>query len=340
MGLTVAVAGLGTVGTTLVELLVEYAELLDVERVVVLRRAVPAWEQGAMNDLEARGVLVCTEAADGRPVPGDVQADVDFVFDCGPNGVALARRSTWDAWPRVRGVCAQGSETGFGPPFMTGVNGPAIEGARRVQVVSCNTHGTAAVLQALCGERLEHLVDADVVVVRRSEDLGRHERLVGATVVARHRDPQLGTHHAVDVVRLFETVGVRAQVVSSDATTPTQLMHAFRFCVRVDDPAWLHHAIEARLSSRRWVATTARFDVNGVFEQGRRAGFQGRVFAHAVVVSNNLMVHGDTVRGWAFVPQEANSLPSTLEAMLRQTGHADVDATMRALADRLTRAVW
>lgn len=340
MGLTVAVAGLGTVGTTLVALLLAHADRLGVERVVVLRRAVPAWDEPAMAALEARGVVVCTDAADGRPSPDAVRDEVEYVFDCGPNGVGLARRDRWASWPRVRGTCAQGSETGYGPPFMTGVNGAAIAGARHVQVVSCNTHGTSAVLQALCGERLEHLVDADVVVVRRSEDLGRHERLVGATVVARHRDPARGTHHAVDVARLFGTIGVDPSVVSSDATTPTQLLHAFRFCVRVDDPARLAGDLTARLQARPWLATTARFDANAVFEQGRRDGFQGRVFAHAVVVANNLMVHGDTVRGWAFVPQEANSLPSTLEAMLRQLERPDVEATMAGLAADLTRPSW
>jgi glyceraldehyde-3-phosphate dehydrogenase (NAD(P)) len=340
MGLTVAVAGLGTVGTTLVELLLDHGELLGVSRVVVLRRAVPSWDEPAMGDLEARGAVICTEVDDGRPGSNDVAADVDHVFDCGPNGVANARRSSWDAWPRVQSITAQGSETGFGPPFMTGVNGAVIEGARHVQVVSCNTHGTAAVLQALAGDRLEHLVDADVVVVRRSEDLGRHERLVGSTVVARHRDPSRGTHHAVDVARLFATVGGTPQVVSSDATTPTQLLHAFRFCVRVDDPKWLDHALAERIASRPWLATTARFDANGVFEQARRYGPQGRLFAHAVIVANNLMVHGDTVRGWAFVPQEANSLPSTLEAMLRQTGHPSTGAVMATLAGVLARSAW
>jgi hypothetical protein len=51
------------------------------------------------------------------------------------------------------------------------------------------------------------------------------------------------------------------------------------------------------------LATTAKFDSNRVSRLGRRYGFQGRLYAHAVVVANDLFVAGASVRDWAFVPR-------------------------------------
>ena len=70
-------------------------------------------------------------------------------------------------------------------------------------------------------------------------------------------------------------------------------------------------------------------------ELGRRSGFQGRLSAHAVVVANDLFVAGASVRGWAFVPQEGNTLLSTVEAFLLQTGHPRAEAIVLNRAARL-----
>ena len=95
-------------------------------------------------------------------------------------------------------------------------------------------------------------------------------------------------------------------------------MHAVRFNVRLRAPRAIADIV-ADLSAHPRLATTAKFDSNRVFELGRRYGFQGRLYAHAVVVANDCMVSGRTVKGWAFVPQEGNTLLSTLEAFLLQT---------------------
>ena len=213
---------------------------------------------------------------------------------------------------------------------MTGVEHRRVRGAAEAQVVSCNTHALAALLRCFTGERLQGLVASDFVIVRRSEDLGKSDRLVGANVVARHRDAERGTHHASDVGRLFGEIGVDPIVTSSDITTPSQLLHSVRFRIRANRPI----DVEA-LRRHPWIATTQRFDSDAVFERGRRTGFEGRVWAHAVVVDNNLMVHGDEVFGWAFVPQEANSIPSTVHAWLLQCEVPDADARMAAIEEAL-----
>lgn len=325
-----AVVGLGTVGETLAEVLLALRPELRWDELIIVRRTVAAWDLPRTQRWRERGVTIATRTDDDGYENADVALSrVHFVFDCGPNGHATDRRAEYDALPALVGAVAQGSEPAFGPPFMTGVPHARIDNARFVHVVSCNTHGIAAVLQALGGDRLDEIESADFVVVRRSEDLGKSERLVGATVVARHRDPQRGTHHAHDVARLFGEIGVERPLVSSDVTTPSQLLHALRFRVTT------RTTVDAARSfaARPWIATTARFDSDAVFERGRRSGFQGRLWAHAVVVCNNLIISDRDVIGWAFVPQESNSIPSTIHAFLLQTGIADVAAVMPRLRE-------
>ena len=75
-----------------------------------------------------------------------------------------------------------------------------------------------------------------------------------------------------------------------------------------------------------------------MFELGRRYGVQGRLFAHAIVVANDLLISGRSIKGWAFVPQEGNTLLSTLEAFLLQTQPADADAiAVRLRAELVAR---
>ena len=332
MVMKVAVVGLGTVGETVASVLNELRPHLPLSELILVRRAVPEWDRPRMADWASRGATIVTHTSDdGYEDFASAAERIEFVFDCGPNGHATGQRPLYEKMPHLVGAVAQGSESTFGAPFMTGVPESRITNARFVHVVSCNTHGIASVLQALGGDRLEAIESADFVIVRRSEDIGKSERLVGANVVARHRDPIRGTHHAHDVARLFAEIGVVRDPVSSDVTTPSQLLHSLRFRVRTTkdvDP-------ETAFSRRLWLATTGRFDSDAVFERGRRAGFEGRVWAHAVIVSNNLMIREREIIGWALIPQEANSIPSTIHAWLLQVGAPDPESTLERLRERV-----
>src|SRR5690606_2217757 len=114
-------------------------------------------------------------------LPASLLGEVDYVFDCRAAGAPRATRPVYEALPRLRGAVAQGTEEGFGVPFVTGVNDRAIAGARLVQVVSCNAHAISTLLRAFGGDGLADLRRADFVVVRRCEDVGAHERLVSGT---------------------------------------------------------------------------------------------------------------------------------------------------------------
>jgi glyceraldehyde-3-phosphate dehydrogenase (NAD(P)) len=329
----VLVNGTGNIGTTLANLLLAQRATLGIGEVVVRKVREPqAFDAPDLKELDRRGARIVwapTEAAER-----DLFASVDYVFDCRRAGAALRARETYLGLPNLRGASAQGSEAGFGVPFVGGVNAEVVTGERLVQIASCNTHATATLLRVLGGARLERLEEADLVCVRRSEDLGGCERLVGANVVSRHRDAHHGTHHAADAARVYATLGLAPLVVSSDITTPSQLTHAVRFNVRLRAPRPAADVV-ADLEAEPRLATTAKFDSHRVFELGRRYGFQGRLYAHAIVVANDLLVAGPNVRGWAFVPQEGNTLLSTVEAFLLQTGHPRADAIAHKLGARL-----
>jgi glyceraldehyde-3-phosphate dehydrogenase (NAD(P)) len=315
----VLVNGAGNIGTTLANLLLAHRSVLGIGEVVLRKvREARAFDQPDLNELARRGARLvrCPTDASAR----DLLASVDYVFDCRKPGAALRDRESYLGLPNLRGASAQGSEAGFGVPFVGGINADVVRGERLVQIASCNTHATATLLRVLGGERLARLEEADLVCVRRSEDLGGSERLVGANVVSRHRDPRHGTHHAADAARVYATLGLAPLVTSSDITTPSQLMHAVRFNVRLRTPRAAADVV-ADFEAEPHLATTAKFDSNRVFELGRRYGFQGRLYAHAIVVTNDLLVTDQSVRGWAFVPQEGNTLLSTIEAFLLQTGH-------------------
>lgn len=324
----VLVNGLGNIGTTLVYLLLRYRDQIGIDKIYAARKNYYDWQDSDHLNLKNERVELLQA--------GVLPDDLDYVFEATSNGVGLDNLEKY----RLAGLkaCAQGSEKGFGIPFMTGLNNEIIRGKDFINIVSCNTHGTAALLSLFAGKRLENLRKADIVVVRRSEDIGNHERLVSANVVARHLNPDIGTHHAIDVVDMFKTLGVSCALTSSDITTPSQLLHAVRFNIELINP--LENDINKLIANSPFIGSTQKFDSNVIFEQGRRHGFQGRIFEHAIIVSENLMLSERTIKGWAFVAQEGNSLLSTLHSFLLQTNHPQEELVVKQIASELIRKRW
>lgn len=314
----VLLLGLGNIGTTLANVLLAQRELLGLAALRLQKGTPKPYLEADLDLLRARGAEVVT----GRDLAAHGEG-IDYIFDCRGAGMPLADKAALAAMPQLRGAVAQGSEHGFGVPYVTGVNDAAVRGERFVQVASCNAHAVATLLRVFAGDDLAALVRGDFVVVRRSEDIGAHERLVSGTVVSRHAEP-LGTHHAAAAQRIYATRGIHVEVTSSDVTTPSQLMHTLRFSLTLRGERSAADA-QAAIAREPLLATTQKFDANRLFELGRRYGVQGRLYAHAIVVANDLLIHhrdGNTeVRGWAFVPQEGNTILSTLAAFLLQTQH-------------------
>ncbi len=337
--LNVLINGMGNIGTTLANMLVYYKVELGLDKIYVAKRSIHPWNQTERDFLENKGVIICTtNKSEGVTSVDSIIEGVHYIFEATANGVGLQNLAHYKILPNLRGSSAQGSEKNYGVPFMSGVNNEEVVDAKFVNIVSCNTHGSAALLTTFCGHNLENLEHADVVVVRRSEDLGNHERLVSANVVARHLDPSIGTHHAIDVVDMFKTKNIACNLTSSDITTPSQLMHAVRFNITLKEP--LRKSIEDHIASNPFIATTAKFDSNVVFELGRRYGFNGRIYSHAILIAGNLLVTEKSVKGWAFVPQEGNSILSTIHAFILQMKVENGDNLFQEIQTEMLEKEW
>lgn len=336
----VLVNGIGNIGTTLLALLSEHRELLKLETVFALKNKPLPWQEDDLNYLTSIGVRICSRLRESEfEFLDSIIDEVDYIFDCTNNGGGMLNKQWYVDLPNLQGACAQGSEKNFGVSYMTGVNDRAIRNKQFVHVVSCNTHSLASLLTTFTGENLERHTESDFVVVRRSEDLGNHQRLVSANVVARHLDNQIGTHHSVDVKDLFATKNLLPTLTSSDVTTPSQLMHAVRFNIGITEKL-TQEGINELISENPYIATSTKFDSNVIFERGRRIGFQGRIFSHAIVISNNMILGNNSIKGWAFIPQEGNTLLSTINAFLIQTDFAETESVMHELRSSLLFDRW
>ena len=338
--MNVLVNGLGNIGTTLANVLLSFREILGIDRIFLNKNKPSEWLENDLDLLKGQGAVITSTSGSGQyPALSEVIGDVDFIFDCTEKPLNLENRKYYESLDNLRGAVAQGSAKGFGIPYMSGLDAETIMGEEFVQIVSCNTHATVSILQTICGKRLENLDNADIVVVRRSEDIGNHLKLVGANVVARHLDPVTGTHHGCDAVELFKAVGSNPKITTSDITTPSQIMHSARFNISVKRKITLDEVLE-KFESNPLISTTNKFDSNAVFELGRRYGFQGRIYSHAIVVSNNLLVSYNSIKGWMFVPQEGNTVLSTIDAFLLQTSNPNHTEIFDAVKENLLKPAW
>ncbi|MFT4601687.1 MAG: glyceraldehyde-3-phosphate dehydrogenase type II [Arenicella sp.] len=337
--MNVLVNGIGNIGSTLINLLLKYSGELGIDEIHACKRTIAAWNKAELDILTAKGIKICT-SGDSKDYPqlGNILPQINYIFEATTNGVGVTQKERYDRLPNLIGSCAQGSEKDYGVSFMSGVNNEIIRSQKFVHVVSCNTHGSAALIRLFAGDQLENLEKADMVVVRRSEDIGNHERLVSANVVARHLDAEAGTHHSIDVRDMFKTIDLECNLTSSDITTPSQLMHSVRFNIDLKNP--LEKDVDELIANQPLISKTNKFDSNVVFELGRRYGVNGRLYSHAIVISGNLLVSEKSIKGWAFIPQEGNSILSTLHAFLLQTNHPNETDVFNSLVADLCQNEW
>lgn len=337
--MNVLVNGIGNIGTTLLYILVRYKEDLGIDNIYAFKNKPMPWHKDELNDLESIGVQVYSKNIDGLKDISTIENNINYIFDCTNNGGGIKNKTWYNSLTGLIGASAQGSEKLFGKSFMSGINNSQLLKEKYAHIVSCNTHSLASILTTLSDFTLTDIDHADFVIVRRSEDLGNHERLVSANVVARHLDPNLGTHHSIDVNDLLATINQSVDLTSSDVTTPSQLMHGVRFNVKFKNEVQ-RKEIEKRIQMNPLVATSTKFDSNVIFERGRRNGFQGRIYSHAIIISNNLLLKGNNIMGWAFIPQEGNTLISSLHAFGLQTSRKKIDAVIKKITNDLTQKQW
>lgn len=339
----ILVNGIGNIGQTLLSILKDEQSVLPIKEIYALKNtAILDWNREEINLLKEKGIKICTKnKEDEFQNIENIISDIDYIFDCNANSFGLKNKSWYDALPQLKGCSAQGSEKGFGIPFMTSINHQQIENEKFAQIVSCNTHSLSSLLMSISNQNLDDFLEGDFVIVRRSEDLGNKERLVGANVVSRHLDTTIGTHHAIDVKDLFDTKNQFLDIQSSDITTPSQLMHTVRFNLKFKK---LPNIAEIRsyIEKNPFVSSTTKFDSNIIFELGRRYSPYGRLFSHCIINDNNLLIDEthQRIKGWAFIPQEGNTILSTIHAFLLQTHCDNHLEIMQHLQSKMIRKNW
>ena len=161
----VLINGGGNIGTTIANLMIRYKDLLGISHIYLHKNIPQKWRETDLNFLEKSGVIVCGK---GYVSNEEVVKNVQFVFESTSNGIGIKNKEKYKSLKNLIGVCAQGSEKGFGIPFMTGINENEIFGEKFVQIVSCNTHAALSLLNTFSRRNFSKVLHSDFVVVRRS----------------------------------------------------------------------------------------------------------------------------------------------------------------------------
>jgi glyceraldehyde-3-phosphate dehydrogenase type II len=329
-GPTVLVVGTGTIGEPLIGLLCDVKERVGIGEVLFHKRSPRLEDRPKITNLIKRGAGLCIDEgkAQGFEELGfrpkltklEALARADVVIDCTPKG--FGNQNKRDYYQRfeegTRGFIAQGSEFGFGKPYVYGINDAALEpDDRYIQVLSCNTHNIAVLVNTIAlTDRPDNLDLGRFVCLRRANDISQEEDSVPAPTVSRHDDPQFGTHHARDAYHLFRTLGLELNLFSSSMKLNTQYMHAIWFDLLLRRETDLEK-IKGQLRANERIAVTYKKSANLVFSFGRDHGHYGRIMNNTVVVLPSLHMRGPReVIGFCFTPQDGNSLLSSVAATL------------------------
>lgn len=336
----VHIVGTGTIGEPLIGLFTDFRAGMGIDEVTFHKRTPLPSDKSKLDHLMARGakLAVDPEVRDefeklGHRVSYDADEALEratVVIDCTPAGNENKERY-YSKLAGPRGFLAQGSEFGFGKPYARGVNDAALdpESDRFLTIVSCNTHSITNILKTLCDERWEgeengsaedgpdwNLERGVFVCMRRANDITQVSSYVPSPQVGTHKDEEFGTHHARDAHALFETLGQDLDLYSSAVKLNTQYMHSLWFHLTTKRDVTVPE-LTARFRSNARVAMTDKKDANLIFSFGRDHGYYGRILSQVVVVEPSLAVRrGREVFGFAFTPQDGNSLLSSIAAAL------------------------
>jgi glyceraldehyde-3-phosphate dehydrogenase type II len=326
----VHIIGTGTIGEPLIGLFAEKKAALGFDEVTFHKRTPLLTDRSKVTNLIKRGALLaCDDGA--RKGFRDLGIETTYehhealrqatvVIDCTPSDVGLQnKKDIYEKYAHsTLGFIAQGSEFGFGKPYVHGISDRTLKHGQDqfIQVVSCNTHNLSVLIDlvALKPGGGENLIEGRFLCIRRANDISQDSSFCPSPQVNRHKDERFGTHHARDAWHLFHQLGYDLNLFSSALKVNTQYMHAVHFNIKVKKPTSTEAVLEAFKNDRR-VALTYKNSANSVFSFGRDYGHYGRILNHAVMVAPTVMVRDRTeVVGFCFTPQDGNALISSVAA--------------------------
>ena len=325
----VHVVGTGTLGEPVISLLLNLQHDLEVDAVTFHKNRPLLNDRTKIISLIRRGARLVAEkekwvdfeklGIQPTYTREEALAQATVVIDCTSEGLGLQHKRDWfQHMPDARGFIAQGSEFGFGKMYAHGINDAALVPGedRFLQVVSCNTHNLAVLINTLglSDEPPDNLVEGRFLCLRRSSDVSQERDFIPAPEVGAHKDGQFGTHHAKDAWYLFQTLGLDLNLFSSAIKLNTQYMHSIWFNLRVRRPVTRDEVLE-KLRLNKHVACTHKTTASTIFSFGRDHGYFGRLLNQTVVSVPTLGVRaGQEISGFCFTPQDGNSLLSSVAA--------------------------
>jgi len=334
-GKTVLIIGTGTIGEPLIGLLSRLKDDLGIGRVIFHKRTPLDYEVAKVNSLVSQGAdlvvdpekIQAFEALGHMPKLRYKEALIlaDVVIDCTPAGNDAKEAHYLHLSDKKRTFIAQGSEKGFGSPYAFGINDDILSQDKKfIQIVSCNTHAISRLVKTLGRDLETNFESGDFVCIRRANDTSQDDGYIPSPACGAHTDSEFGTHHAKDVSDLFETLSGKAlRLTSSAMKVNSQYMHVIRFSISLNEEVTLAEVM-TRFKQDKFVTLTKHKTTNKVYSFGRDHGFYGRIYNHVVICESSVAVFpkdtgtkkGTVVTGFAFTPQDGNSLLSSAVAAL------------------------
>jgi glyceraldehyde-3-phosphate dehydrogenase (NAD(P)) len=342
----VHVVGTGTIGEPLIGLFTRNREQLGIDEVTFHKRTPTPLDQPKIHAMLRSGAKLCVdeEARQGFLDMGltatyGAEEAIDraqVIIDCTPSGNDMKEKiyKRFDNGARL--FASQGSEFGFGKPYARGINDDTlVHGEDRfVQVVSCNTHNIAAIIENFgmrpFGE--DNLIEGRFLCIRRANDISQAGKFIPAPEVGKHDDPKFGTHHARDAFHLYKTKGLELDLFSSAMKVNTQYMHIIHFTLKVRR-ATDRETILEQLRSNDRVSITDQKNAGVVFSFGRDHGHFGRILNQTVFAMPTLHISQDgrQVSGYCFTPQDGNSLLSSVAVAMWHLHPKEYNERLQAL---------
>jgi len=322
------IIGTGTIGEPLIGLFSRMKKDLGLDEVIFHKRTPLKHERPKVNSLIEMGASLAVDEISmdefvklGHKPSYSYDEALDkasVVIDCTPSG-NINKNIVYKKF-KDKLFIAQGSEKGFGMPYALGINDDKLlsNDSNFLQVVSCNTHTMARLLKCLSNNAVTSILQGDFVCIRRANDLSQDSGFIPSITCGKHGDDRFGTHHARDVSDLFDYT-FPLPIFSSAIKTNTQYMHTIRFSLALDETL-SSEEITRRIQQDPYVATTLKKSTNSVFSYGRDHGFYGRIYNQAVICTPALSINHFSdmtkISGFAFTPQDGNSLLSSVAASL------------------------
>ncbi|RME03583.1 MAG: hypothetical protein D6805_05890 [Planctomycetota bacterium] len=332
MSKNIHVIGVGTIGEPLTAALCDFKNELGIDEITFHKRSPFEHDRPRINALVKRRKAklavdedVWEEFKKKGYSPSLTHKEAlemaDVVIDCTPSGNQNKEKIFQYYLENTKGFIAQGSEFGFGKPYARGINDKALNPQEDhfIQVVSCNTHNIAILLDLIAyhsGEKYDNLEQANFLCMRRASDISQKGSFIPAPEVGLHDVDKFGTHHARDAYNLYQTIGVKPNIFSSALKLNTQYMHILHFNIQCKEDIQLPQLLE-RMRENPRVAFTTRRSISQIFSFGRDHGHYGRILNQTVIPTDCLTLKNPReITGFCFTPQDGNSLLSSIAAAM------------------------